>query len=329
MVFPAFYSSGAEAIRITQEGNRMSEANTPQKTTRSNAELVRLIIQVAEATQPAAIICVTETGALAQRLYDLLNRFRIIAATTNRDTYEALIQTDLEAIRLPLHAADKYNQVRHAISVALRSTTVSIGDLVACTIGRNVYPREGDLVVLTEVEPSLETIAVSDLLKLTDGIRPTVLEAAVIIAGKIGRAARRGKRIGALFTLGDSVKVLKDSRQLVPNPFYGHDDATRRLTNPDIYDALVELAKLDGAFVVRGDGFIQTAGAFLTAPQGEMDIPIGLGARHATAAAVTKRTMATAVVVSATDGNVRVFSEGKMVLQMDPDVAHGPIAIDE
>lgn len=51
----------------------------------------------------------------------------------------------------------------------------------------------------------------------------------------------------------------------------------------------------------------------------------GLGARHAAAAAVTARTAATGVVVSATDGNVRVFSGGRMVLRMDPDIEHGPI----
>jgi diadenylate cyclase len=53
----------------------------------------------------------------------------------------------------------------------------------------------------------------------------------------------------------------------------------------------------------------------------------GLGARHAAAAAVTMRTTATAIVVSATDGNVRAFSGGKMVLQVDPDVADGHIRI--
>lgn len=53
----------------------------------------------------------------------------------------------------------------------------------------------------------------------------------------------------------------------------------------------------------------------------EIDVPAGLGAQHVAAASVTRRTAATAVVVSATDGDVRVFSDGKLVLQMDPDVA--------
>jgi len=45
------------------------------------------------------------------------------------------------------------------------------------------------------------------------------------------------------------------------------------------------------------------------------------------AAGVTARTHATAIVVSATDGNVRVFSGGKLVMQLDPDVPYGPIAL--
>jgi len=87
--------------------------------------------------------------------------------------------------------------------------------------------------------------------------------------------------------------------------------------NPDIRDAIVELSKLDGAFVVRGNGFIQTAGVFLAAFKVDVQLPVGLGARHVAAAAVTPRTAGTGVVVSATDGNVRVFSGGRMVLRMD------------
>ncbi|MDX1521726.1 MAG: diadenylate cyclase, partial [Anaerolineae bacterium] len=235
----------------------------------------------------------------------------------------------LEVIRLPLRAANKYNQVRHVISVALRSERISMGDLVVCTIDYDVFPEEGYLIVLTDVDPSIENIAVADLIKLTDGIRPHVLEATIIVACKIGRAARRGKRIGAIFMLGDSLNVLDGARQLIPNPFHGHDDSIRRLTNPDIHNAIVELAKLDGAFIVRGDGYIQTAGVFLAPAKTEAELSPGLGARHAAAAAVTTRTAATAVVVSATDGNIRAFSEGRMVLQIDPNVEYGPIMLEK
>ena len=179
--------------------------------------------------------------------------------------------------------------------------------------------------LLDDLEQGIERLVITDLVKLTDGIRPTVLEAALAVACRIGRVVRRGgERMGAIFILGDSIKVLEGSRQLVPNPFHGHEDQLRRLTNPDIHDALVEFSKLDGAFVVRGDGFIQSAGVFLIPNDVELQLPAGLGARHTAAAAITANTAATAVVVSATDGNVRIFSDGKLVMQLDPEVPYGP-----
>lgn len=303
----------------------MNRANNHRKFIHSNEDLAQIIAHVAEATQPDVIIYVTETEEFAQHLYSLSDQFRVIVATTNRETYDALTQSGLETIRLPILATDKYRQVLYIISVAFKKSEVSIGDFVVCAIGPDVYQKEGNLVVLTDVEPNIKNVSVPDLLKLTDGIRPSVLEAAITVACKVGSTARRGKRMGTIFMLGDSLKVLEGSKQLIPNPFEGHGKNVRMLTNPDIHSALIELSKLDGAFVLRGDGYIQTAGVFLASPDVEIELPSGFGARHTAAAAVTKRTAATAVVVSATDGNVRAFSDGKMVLQIDPDVEHIPI----
>lgn len=310
----------------------MSNANnTIKKTICSDTDLARMVVQIARAVQADAIICITERGVFAQHLVSLSLRdqFRVIAATANPATHTALVKAGIETIRLQLHSVDKYRQLRHVFSVALRSTKVSIGDFIVCAIGRDVYPGEENLVVLTDARPSHEDLVITDLLRLSDGIRPKALEAALTIACKIGRAARRGKRIGVIFMLGDSRKVLEGAKQLIPNPFQGHDEGIWRLTNPDIHDALVEMSKLDGAFIVRGDGVIQTAGVFLASTTVEITLPAGLGARHVAAAAVTARTASTAIVVSATDGNVRVFSEGKMVLQIDPDIEHSPISTDE
>jgi diadenylate cyclase len=297
--------------------------------TRSETDLAQIVGRVANTVQTSAIICVTHSGTLAQDLSTSALSFRLIAATVNEETHITLADAGLETIHLPLYAADKYSQVRHVLSVAARLGKIGAGDFVVCAIGSHVYPEEGDLIVLTDVEPGIERLVITDLVKLTDGIRPTVLEAALAVACRIGRVVRRGgERIGAIFILGDSTKVLEGSRQLVPNPFHGHEDQLRRLTNPDIHNALIEFSKLDGAFVVRGDGFIQSAGVYLVPNDVELQLPAGLGARHMAAAAITAYTLATAVVVSATDGNVRAFSEGRLVLQMDPDVPYGPVMQD-
>ncbi|MGD2048398.1 MAG: diadenylate cyclase [Chloroflexota bacterium] len=307
----------------------MPGTSNSQQFIRSDAELAQMVARVAQTTQPDVIICVTESGAFVQHLLDQAQQFRIVAASAKAETCEAMRKAGIEAVRLPLQAAEKYNQVRHVLSVALRTGAISVGDFVVCALGASVYPEEGDLIVLTDVDPELEHLPVSDLVKLTDGIQPSVLEIGVAIASKIGRAARRSKQVGAIFMIGDSLEVLEGSHQLIPNPFKGHEDDLRRLTNPAIHDTLIELAKLDGAFVIRGDGYIQSAAVFLATGEGEIQIPTGLGARHAAAAAVTARSRATAIVVSATDGNVRVFSDGKMVMKLDPDVPHGPIALEQ
>ena len=141
-----------------------------------------MVARIAEAARIDTVICATESGTFVRHLHNLSDQIRFIPATTSKDTFEALSQAGLEPIRLPLRAANKYNQVRHIVSVALRSNMISIGDLVICAMGCDVYPGEGNLVVLAGVEPDIENLAISDLLKLTDGIRPGVLEAAVNVA---------------------------------------------------------------------------------------------------------------------------------------------------
>ena len=303
----------------------MGRKSGKRKTVRSDAELAGMIEQIARSVTADAVVCGTESGELFRHLRACGEGLRLIAATPNADTHDQLAREGFDALRLSLRVANKYRQAQHSVSAALQAGTVAVGDLVVCAVGHDLCRGGGDLVLVTDVEADVAQVALSEMIKLTNGIRPSVMEAAVHVACKIGLVARRGKRVGALLTIGDSDKVIEDSRQMVLNPFLGHADADRMLTNPKIHDMIVELAKLDGAFVLRGDGFIRTAAAYLATPDIAVDVPAGLGARHIAAAAATACSSATAIVVSATDGFVRVFSGGKLVLQMDPEVPFGPI----
>lgn len=305
-------------------GGRMIRRKHVSKTARSDADLARLIERIARSAGGRSVICTTETGRLYRALLEVAGDLRLIAATPNADTYEALARDGHDVIRLSVRVADKYRQARHAVSMAVTGGKVDLGDLVVCAVGHDLCSGDNDLVLVTDIETEAAEIALSELVTLTDGVRADVLEATLKLACKIGRVSRRGRAIGTIFTLGDSVKVLEHSRQLILNPFAGHDSSERLLTNVGIHDMLIELAKLDGAFVVRGDGVIQSAAVYLVAPNAEVDVARGLGARHVAAAAVTARTLATAVVVSSTDGQVRAFSGGVLVLQIDPEVMLEP-----
>ncbi len=301
----------------------------------SDKELAKVIVGITDVLELDAIICFTEKGELAWALKELDPDVKVIAATSVSDTFDELTETSIKTIRMPIHGLDKYRQIPHLLSVALKTDSISPGAFVLAAIGRRVYPDKGNLISLGEAERELEELSIKDLLKLTDGIRPAVLDKVMELARRIGLITRREKRIGTIFTLGDSKKVLELSKQLIPNPFQGHEESERRITNSDTHDSVIELAKLDGAFVIRGDGLIQTAGTFLGSESDEegeirperndLELPEGLGTRHVASAAITSCTDSTAVVVSETDGNIRVFSDGKMVLKMDPSLDYEPI----
>jgi DNA integrity scanning protein DisA with diadenylate cyclase activity len=148
-------------------------------------------------------------------------------------------------------------------------------------------------------------------------VRPDVLRAALDLGRRIGDSARRGRRVGALFIIGDCARVLHGSRQLVPNPLHGHPLELRMLTDPALRDMFIELSKLDGAFVVRRDGYVESAATCLAHGLYDIAIPPGLGARHVTAAAVSARTNAAAIAVSASDGGVRLFMHGELIPHSD------------
>jgi pyruvate kinase len=79
----------------------MSRANNSIRPLRSDEDLARMVVNVAKATQVDGIICITETGALAQHLYRMSGHFRAIVTTTNIETLDTLLKAGLEAIHPP------------------------------------------------------------------------------------------------------------------------------------------------------------------------------------------------------------------------------------
>ena len=56
----------------------------------------------------------------------------------------------------------------------------------------------------------------------------------------------------------------------------------------------------------------------MDAPAAEITLSKGLGTRHWAAAAITKTTNAVAVVVSESNGTVRIFQNGEVMLRIEP-----------
>jgi len=138
----------------------------------------------------------------------------------------------------------------------------------------------------------------------------------VSLAMAIGHEGFEGHPIGTIFVLGDSTAVMEKSKQLTINPFQGISEAERNVLDPTIREAIKNFAVLDGAFVIREDGVVLAAGRYLQVGEGKVELPLGLGARHAAAAAITVETNAVAISVSQSSGTVRVWKGGQAVLEL-------------
>jgi trk/ktr system potassium uptake protein len=174
-------------------------------------------------------------------------------------------------------------------------------------------PAEGPTWSPGQVVPS-EDAWKGKILAGTD-IRPEVFEAVFRIAVEISREGREGKPVGTAFIVGEAPAVLAQSRQLILNPFEGHSDEERRITNPGITENVKGFALLDGVFVISGEGIIEAAGRYLTIDTSDVRIPMGLGTRHGSVAGITRATGSVGIVVSQSGGRISVFRSGKMVKQ--------------
>jgi DNA integrity scanning protein DisA with diadenylate cyclase activity len=90
------------------------------------------------------------------------------------------------------------------------------------------------------------------------------------------------------------------------------------ITTPELAETVKEIAQIDGAFIIRFDGLILSAGRYIDTPAKGVRLMKGLGARHMAAASISKTTDAIAVTVSASNRAVRVFCKGKMVMESKP-----------
>jgi diadenylate cyclase len=145
---------------------------------------------------------------------------------------------------------------------------------------------------------------------------PEVLETVIEIAVGIARQRVEGGSIGALFVVGDEEEVLNRSKPLILDPLENYPREAKDIRDANVQGTIKELAKLDGAFVLSGDGSVLSAARYIETIAQYIDLPLGLGSRHMAAASISRETDAVAVVVSESDGMVRIFDGGELIAEI-------------
>ena len=175
-----------------------------------------------------------------------------------------------------------------------------------------------DSLSLIHLGEHLERLTAKELRHLGTKVPLATLRAVVDLAMQIGREGREGQPTGILLVVGDSRKVLPHCRPMNFNPFRGYPAEERDVRDPAVREQIKDLAKLEGAIIIQSDGAAVAACMHIEAPERGYTLSMGLGTRHAAAAAISKCTQAIAVVVSQSTGVVRLFQAGEVVLHIEP-----------
>jgi diadenylate cyclase len=222
-----------------------------------------------------------------------------------------------------------------ALLEAIRSDKLQQGaDVVALYNGIEVgaeKPEQIDTLSVIHLGEHLERLTAQDLRKLDTSVPLETLRAVVDLAVEIGREGREGRPVGTMFVVGDTRKVLDMCRPMNFNPFRGYSQAERDVRDRSVREQIKDIAQLEGALIIRRDGVAVAACMRIEAPDKGYTLSMGLGTRHAAAAAVSKSTRAIAVTVSQSSGTVRLFQNGEVVLHIEPlarPVTWGPFRME-
>lgn len=179
-----------------------------------------------------------------------------------------------------------------------------------------------DSISIVKLDEHQEKLDWQKLRKLDTNIPPKTIRLVVELAVSIGREGREGKKVGTMFVIGDTKKVMANSRAIGYDPVRGYTCKERDLSDKWVREGLKEIAQLDGAFVISRDGIVRAACRMINSPTAKVSLSKGFGTRHWAGAAVSKVTNALAVVVSQTNGAVRIFQNGVSVLLIETQAPH-------
>ena len=217
-----------------------------------------------------------------------------------------------------------YEKLNQAMLDALANDILSSGSGVVALYdafgdGRNT----ANSVSFIRLDERLGRLSGRELRSLDTQVPLETLKLVVDLAVEIGRDGREGKRVGTMLVVGDHRKVMEYSQSIGFDPVKGYKQAERDLRDPSVREAIKEASLMDGAFVVSASGIV-VAGCQLLETGGTASITLskGLGTRHWAGASISKRTKAIAIVVSESNGSVRLFQNGEVMLRIEP--AAGP-----
>lgn len=283
----------------------------------ATAELFRVAALLAARVKAIGVLVIADPLPDAKILEPLLGTGPVVLAS-RRGAPGELPAAGVQMIELPDVRLARADQIKLAVFIGITNGVVPAEGRLVVLVGR-FASGSVDTVMVVDLKHESELLLAGATADFARVVRPAVFHTVLRLAIEIANEGREGRKIGTMFVVGDHERVLSLSRSLIFNPFHGYPEEERNVQNPAVWETIKEFAALDGAFLIREDGVVIAAGRYLSAAlPGSETVALGLGSRHAAAAGITAlATDAIAVVVSQSNGTVRVYKGGRVVLEIE------------
>ncbi len=279
---------------------------------RTNRLMLAEALRVARGTECRAIMVFGDAFPDGFQAGRLPAKFKTILVTRNPTESGGEGQAFAEVLQVRSFSSQRMAQLRSAILVALTRGILSYADRICC-LGGVAGSNQFDTLAVVDIEREFQSLLARDHALLPADVKPEVLERVIAVATELAVEGREGRPVGCLFVVGDTERVARLSKPLVLNPFYGYKEEDRNILSPFMDETIKEFSSIDGAFVIRGDGVVESAGSLIQAVDSDHTLPSGLGSRHAAALAVSVAAECIAIVVSSSTSQVMLFRRGEML----------------
>jgi diadenylate cyclase len=287
-------------------------AKPERRQTRFNRLLLKESEKIARESRCTAILVFSDTFAGGIEGARGMPNFRTILVTraaADRTPDSGQVESSIEVRSF---SSQRLSQARSAILIGLTRGIFKHNDRLLC-VGGVPSSNQLDTLMVVDIEREFQSVIDRENDLLPPSVKIEVLERLIAIATELSVEGREGKPVGTMFVVGDTDKVNTMVKPLVLNPFYGYRMEDRNVLNPFMDETIKEYSVIDGGFVIRGDGVIESAGSLIHAPaEFYHNLPSGFGTRHSAAAAVTKAADCISLCVSASSGQVTLFRKGVM-----------------
>ena len=281
------------------------------------ASIYKLAVQLSKNVDADALLVMLDGPTDWEELRSRAGREKILVAAENEEALAGAAEAGLVPVVLDTHDTPVFEKLTQALLESVADDILEPNsEVVAVYSG---FEAEAiDSISFISLDEHLGRLTARDLRRIETSVPLDTLKPLVDLAVEIGREGREGKPVGTMFVVGDTRKVIAMSHPGGFDPVKGYARKERSLQDARVREAIKEIAPLDGAFIVSPDGTVERSCQILDADHVNLTLSKGLGARHWAAAAISKNTNAIAIVVSESNGTVRLFKDGEVILRVEP-----------